>query len=419
MDLDNTAKPRTFFAFGLNHKTAPVEVREKLYVDERDVPAFLELLRPALAECVILSTCNRTEIYAVSDSQNIDLDHYKNLLIEFKRASGDVSDDHFFSLISCTATQQLLSVATSIDSRIIGDSQILRQLRTAYSIATDHGFTGKILNQLFQRAFKIGKQTYTRSSIHDGAVSASLAAVELAVEQFGSLAGRTAVVIGAGEMAHQTAEALANRRIGKLLVTNRTRTYADEMLQGLRQSYNIEGSVIDFESLENFLPEADIVISSTGSEDPILFASDFAGQLRKTLVIDIAVPRDVDESVADCDNVILKNIDDLNIVVDGTRERRLKDLPKVREMIRQEMIDFLTWYYTLPLLPEYEKTGVKPNVEQTREVLRIKEFLTQNIEEIHGLYAQIKGDFNQDLASHFELIARLQAMKQHAFAAGV
>jgi glutamyl-tRNA reductase len=414
--LRSTRYPKTFFAFGLNHKTAPVEIREKLYIDEADIPAFLELLRPAMAECVVLSTCNRTEIYAVSDTLHIDLDQYKKLLIEFKGAGGDVSDEHFFSMISCTATQQLFRVATSIDSRIIGDSQILRQLRTAYSIACEQGFTGKILNQLFQRAFKIGKQTYSRTSIHDGAVSASLAAVELAIGQFSSLAGRTALVIGAGEIAHQTAEALVNRKVGRLFVTNRTREHADEMLHSLGQRFSLDGGVIDFASFKNILPEADVVLSSTGSEEPILFAEDFAHQNRKTVVIDIAVPRDVDEAVGACDNVILKNIDDLNLVVDSTREMRLRDLPKVRDMIRHEMVDFLTWYYTLPLLPEYEKTGVKPSVGQTREVLKIKEFLNQNIDEIHNLYALSNGDFNEDLASHLDLIERLQSMKQRAFA---
>jgi glutamyl-tRNA reductase len=359
--LEESAIPKTFFAFGLNHKTAPVEVREKLHIDEADVPAFIELLRETLSECVILSTCNRTEIYAVSDSPDIDLDHYKNLLIDFKGATGEVKDEHFFALIACAACQQLFNVATSIDSKVIGDSQILRQLRGAYSKAQDHGFTGKILNQLLQRAFKLGKQTYNETNIHDGAVSASLAAVELATEQFGSLKNRTALVIGAGEMARQTAEALSNKKIGKLYITNRTRSHAEELLTDLRRTSSFEGGSIGFEHFRSFLPAVDIVITSTGSDEPIIFAKDLDQQRRETLVVDIAVPRDVDKSVAFCKNVVLKNIDDLNSIVDGTREKRLKDLPKVRKMIMHEMVDFLTWYYTLPLLPAYEKTGVKPS----------------------------------------------------------
>jgi glutamyl-tRNA reductase len=417
--LEESAIPKTFFAFGLNHKTAPVEIREKVHIDEGEVPVFLDLMRKTLSECVILSTCNRTEIYAVSDSPDIDLDYYKDLLIEFKGAKGEVKDEHFFALISCAACQQLFNVATSIDSKVIGDSQILRQLRGAYSKALDHGFTGKVMHQLLQRAFKLGKQTYNETNIHDGAVSASLAAVELAIEQFGSLRNRTALVIGAGVMARQTAEALANKKVGKLLVTNRTRLHAEEMLDSLKRDLDIEGEVISFESFRGILPDVDVVITSTGSEQPILFAKDFAHQKREAIVVDIAVPRDVDESVADCKNVVLKNIDDLNSIVDGTREKRLKDLPKVRKMIMHEMVDFLTWYYTLPLMPAYEKTGVKPSREQTREVLRIKEFLNQNVSEIHRLYARTNGNFNEDLASHFDLVKRLQSMKQRSFAAGV
>ena len=276
--LGDSATPKTFFAFGLNHKTAPVEVREKLYLEEAEVPLFLDLMRETLSECVILSTCNRTEIYAVSDSPEIDLDHFKNLLIEFKGAEGEVRDEHFFALISCAACQQLFNVATSIDSKVIGDSQILRQLRGAYSKALEHGFTGKIMHQLLQRAFKLGKQTYNETDIHDGAVSASLAAVELAMEQFGSLRNRTALVIGAGEMARQTAEALANRKVGKLLVTNRTRLNAEEMLESLKRDLDIDGEAIAFETFRSILPSVDIVITSTGSDEPILFAKDFADQ---------------------------------------------------------------------------------------------------------------------------------------------
>ena len=419
VELRGTAIPKTFFAFGLNHKTAPVEVREKLHIEEAEVPVFLDLLRETLSECVILSTCNRTEIYAVSDSSDIDLNYYKDLLINFKGASGEVRDEHFFALISCAACQQLFNVATSIDSKVIGDSQILRQLRGAYSRSQDHGFTGKILNQLIQRAFKLGKQTYNETNIHDGAVSASLAAVELAIEKFSSLQNRTALVIGAGEMARQTAEALINKKVGKLLVTNRTRINAEEMLDSLRKDFSFDGSVVSFESFKSVLPDVDMVITSTGSEEPILFARDFAAQSNETIVVDIAVPRDVDESVAYCTNVTLKNIDDLNSIVDGTREKRLKDLPKVRKMIMHEMVDFLTWYYTLPLMPAYEKTGVKPSKEQTIEVLKIKDFLNQNVSEIHRLYARTKGDFNEDLASHFDLVKRLQSMKESSFAAGV
>ena len=409
--------PKTLFAFGLNHKTAPVEIREKLYVSEADVPALLAKFKETLSECLILSTCNRTEIYGVSESQDVDIDYYKNLLIDFKGAQGQVEDEHFFTHISCSACQQLFHVSTSIDSKVIGDLQILRQLRGAYFLAQENGTTGKIINQLLQRAFKVGKLTYNETAIHEGAVSVSLAAVETAIRTFGSLRGRKVLVIGAGEMARLTAETLVAKKVGKLLVTNRTRAHAEELLSTLRETEEFDGEVLDFENFKTALKDVDIVISSTGAPDPILYKRDFADQLEKVLVIDIAVPRDVDVAVAEHPNVILKNIDDLNSIVDGNQEKRMRDLPKVKKLIMNEMVDFLTWYYTLPLLPEYEKTGVKPSRQQSDEVLRIKQFLANNVSEIHRLYANAHGNFKDDLESHFDLINRLQTMKARTFSA--
>ena len=413
--LNNTGTPSTLFAFGINHKTAPVEVREKLFLSDAEVREFLALVDDKLPECLILSTCNRTEIYGVTDSPEFDITYFKDLLIDFKGAHDYVRDEHFFELISCSACQQLFSVATSIDSKVVGDLQILRQLRTSYSLAREEGMAGKVLNQLLQRAFKVGKQTFTETSIHEGAVSASLAAVEMALEVFGSLRDRKVLVLGAGETARLTAEALLNKHVQKLIVSNRTRGHAVELLGSLELG-DTEASVIDFEDFGNHLKDVDIVISSTGAQMPIIVADDLAGQIRKILLIDIAVPRDIDPAVAELPNVTLRNIDDLHTIVNENHERRLKDLPKVKKLIAQEMVDFLTWYYTLPLLPACEKSGEKPPAEQKSEILKIKKFLNENVSEIHKLYAGSKGDFKDDLDSHFALVNRLQSMKAQAFA---
>ena len=403
--------PGTLFAFGLNYKTAPVEVREKLYLDEREIQTFLDAVRDRVSECMVVSTCNRTEVYAVSNSAQIDLDFLRNVLLDIKGAQGLVGEEHFFGLISCAACQQLFNVATSIDSRVIGDSQILRQLRSAYSAARASGYTGKILNQLVQRAFKLGKTTYTETNIHDGAVSVSLAAVEQAIRTFGSLRGKTAMVIGAGETARLTAEALINTRIGRLIFTNRTRSHAEDLMAALKADFMFEGDVYDFEDMRTCLPQAEIIISSTGSPEPILYEKDFDRQENKTLVIDIAVPRDIDESVANNNVVILRNIDDLNLIIDENHDRRLADLPKVKKMIVKEMVDFLSWYYLLPIMPACEKTGTKPSAEQKAEILQTKELLMQHVPEIHRLAAQAGGDFHQDLSSHQALINKLQSVK--------
>jgi glutamyl-tRNA reductase len=402
-------RTKTLFAVGINHKTAPVEIREKLHLREDEIPRFLDLLRQTLAECVVLSTCNRTEIYGVSESDDIDVEYYENLLIRFKDAGETVDRSHFFEYISCAATQQLFNVATSIDSRVIGDSQILRQLRAAYDVARQHGCTGKVLNQLLQRAFKLGKTTYTETSIHDGAVSVSLAAVELGVQTFGSLRGRTAMIIGAGEMARCTAEALVNKRIARILVANRTRGHAEELVASLGTPIDCE--VLDLDNFKDHLSETDVIVSSTGSDDIILFADDLAGIDKKMLVIDIAVPRDVDIAVADLPNTVLKNIDDLRSVIDSHHERRQGDLPKVKKLIIEEMVEFLVWYYSLPIMPVCERTGAKPSPEVTYEILQVKQFLNRNLSEIHRLAAKSGGDFYEDLSSHFLLIDKLQSMK--------
>ena len=415
----NQVYPQTLFAFGINHKTAPVEIRERLHLSDDEIPLLINQLRVALAECVVVSTCNRTEIYGVSESGEIDINYFRDILIDFKDARSFVRDEHFFALISCSACQQLFNVATSIDSKIIGDSQILRQLRSAYSIAQKNGHTGKVLNQLLQRAFKLGKTTSTDTLIHDGAISVSFAAVELGVETIGSLRDRTVLVIGAGEMARFTAEALINKRVGKILVTNRTLSHTEEMVSALRTDLSFECEILNFEDFKASLADVDMIVSSTGSVDPILNKADFPVLNKTLLVIDIAVPRDVDPAVAEVPNVTLRNIDDLRSVIDESYQKRVKDLPKVKKMVVDEMVEFLTWYYSLPIMPTHERTGTKPSPEQTAEILRVKAFLNQNLSEIHGLAAKSGGDFYEDLQNHFSLIRRLQTLKAETFATAV
>lgn len=355
-------------------------------------------------------------MYGVTDAFNVDPDYYKQLLIDFKNAGDYVRDEHFFTFLSCSACQQLFSVATSIDSKIIGDTQILKQLRAAYSIAGKSAATGKILNQLLQRAFKIGKKTYTDTSIHDGAVSVSLAAAELAVETFGSLGGRRVLIAGAGETARLTAEALINKGVSKILVSNRTRSHAEELLASLHRTFSFEGEVVNFEEFGKRLTEAEIVITSTSSPEPILYARDFDGRTEKILVIDVAVPRNVEAAAGKCQNVILRNIDDLHSIIGTNREKRMSDLPRVKRLIANEMADFLMWYYALPLMPAYEKTAARPEPAQTAEILRIKSFLTQNLSEIHKVATRSTGNFGRDFEDHISLIRTLQAGKAAAFA---
>jgi len=413
--LEKIADQQMLFAFGLNHKTAPIEVREKLYITEAEIPEVLAKLKETLSECIILSTCNRTEIYGVCDSATVDLDFYKDLIIEFKNARETVKREHFFTFISCAACQQLFKVATSIDSKIVGDTQILQQLRNAYFLAKNNQTTGKVLNQLSQRAFKIGKKTYTETSIHKGAVSISLAAVELALETFGSLKDKSVLIVGAGETAKMTAECLIKKQVGKIYITNRTREHAEELLTILHKNHHFDSEILDFNDFRSYLNETDIVISSTSSLEPILTAEHFASQSDKILLIDIAIPRDIEPSVARNKNVVLKNIDDLHALVDRNFERRMKDLPHVKKLIIKEMSDFLMWYYSLPLLPVFQKTRTKPDREIVSEILKIKEFLIKNVSHLHKLAMRNNGNAKDDLQNHIQLVEKLQAMKKASF----
>jgi len=403
------------FAFGLNHKTAPIEVREKLYITEAEIPEVLAKLKETLSECIILSTCNRTEIYGVCDSPGVDLDFYKDLIIEFKNAQETVKKEHFFTFISCAACQQLFKVATSVDSKIVGDTQILQQLRNAYFLAKDNRSTGKILNQLSQRAFKIGKKTYTETSIHKGAISISLAAVELANETFGSIKNKAILIVGAGETAKMTAECLIKKQVGKIYITNRTREHAEELLTNLHKNHHFESEIIDFNDFKNYLGKTDIVISSTSSPEPLLRQEDFIGQTNKILLIDIAIPRDIEPAAAENNNVVLKNVDDLHSIVDRNFERRMKDLPHVKKIIMQEMGDFLMWYYSLPLLPVFQKTRTKPDESVVKEIVKVKEFLIKNVSHLHKLAMRNNGSAKDDLQNHIELVEKLQALKNASF----
>lgn len=413
--MEATNSQGLLFAIGINHKTAPLEAREKLFIHDTEIPELLALLRQTLSECVILSTCNRTEIYGVCNEQTIDLDFYKELLIEFKSAGNVVEKDHFFTFVSCAACRQLFNVATSVDSKIIGDTQILQQFKSAYHTAKDLDATGRILNQLSQRAFKIGKKVYTETTIHKGAVSISLAGVRLAKEILGTLADKRILVVGAGETAELTAKCLLKQQVGKIFFTNRTKENTEKLLSNLRKSHRFNGEILDFEDFRADLNKFDLVISSTSATEPILRQEDFAAQTNEILLVDIAMPRDIALDVTKNELVTLKNIDDLNQLIDRNYERRMENLPGVKKIIMKEMGEFLMWYYSLSLMPNFKKTHTKPDRKTVGEILKIKSFLMENVSELHKLAMKSKGNDTDDLQNHFELVKKLQVLKQETF----
>jgi glutamyl-tRNA reductase len=266
---------------------------------------------------------------------------------------------------------------------------------------------------MFQRSFKIGKQVRTETNLHRGAVSISSAAVELAQKTLSTLADKTVLIIGAGSMARLTAEYLMKKKVGRIFITNRTRAHADELLESLRAEGDFAGEVIDFTEFKKHLNETDLVISSTAAPGHILEKADLAAQTNRILLIDIAVPRDIAPEAAASDMVELKNIDDLNAIVDKNHQRRMSDLPLVNQIIMKEMSDFLIWYYSLPLLPAKLQGGAKPDAATQKEIVRVKEFLLGNLPHLHKLAMQKGTDF----AGHIEVVNTLVAMKQAAFEA--
>lgn len=422
--VENNLDSPVLFMFGINHKTAPVEIREKLYIQESELPEILDVLCMSLDECVITSTCNRTEVFCVSNSPDFEISYFKDLLLNYKNATDAVELDHFFELSSCPATRHLFQVVTSLDSKVIGDSQILGQVRQAYSIAQSNGSTGKVLNQLFQRALMVGKRTFTETPIHKGAVSVSMAAVELANEVYGDIKGRSVLIIGAGETAQLTAECLIKQKVGSLLVTNRTYHHAKEMADHLASKFDFPCETVPFASFKDRLNSTDIVISSTSSPDPILLESNLSSQTNQILLVDIAVPRDIDENVVNNPHVTLKNIDDLNAALDTNHQKRLDGIPAANQIISKELGSFLMWYYALPLMHP-SINGDSDNDEHgtrtAKEMIKIKTFLNANADEFHKL-AMLSGcDFQTELKYHSQLVERLRSARysfEEALAAG-
>ena len=245
------------------------------------------------------------------------------------------------------------------------------------------------------------------------AVSISLVAVELANEIFGSLQNKNILIVGAGETAKLTAECLMKRAVGKIKITNRTRENAEELLTNLQKSNRFESEIVDFADFKNHLNETDIVISSTSAPEPILSFADFVNQTNKILLIDLAVPRDIAPEVGALKNVVLKNVDDLHQIIDRNYQRRMADLPLVKRNIMREMSDFLVWYYSLPLLPNALRGGVKPDAATLKEIVGVKEFLLKNVSQVHKL-AMRNGAEN--FAGHVAVVNELAAMKRAAVA---
>jgi len=337
------------YLVGLNYKTAPVEVRERFALSD---PAVLEKgivdLTGNIRECMILSTCNRVELLAVGQGNVQEF-----LLNSWARARGESMDTlqpYTYSYSGDTAIRHLFTVASSLDSMVLGEPQILGQLKDAYRDALAKRQVKGILNRLLHKAFSVAKRIRTETAIASSAVSISYAAVELAKRIFDDMGKTHAMLIGAGEMAELAATHLVNAGITSVRVSNRTHERAVQ----LARQYG--GEAVPFVDLLEHLADVDIVISSTGAHEPIILAKDMRDVLHKRknkpmFFIDIAVPRDIDPDVNALDNIYLYDIDDLQEVVEENLASRREEALRGHEIVAEETETFCAWMKSLRLQP--------------------------------------------------------------------
>ncbi|MDB5294999.1 MAG: hemA [Phycisphaerales bacterium] len=334
---------------GLNHTTAPLEVRERLAFSAAERDAAVRALRERFPGCeaVLLSTCNRVELYVARGGSHHHptptADELTDFLADAHRLPADPFRRHLYHKAGPDAARHLFRVAGSLDSLVLGENQILGQVRDAYEAAKANACTGAVLNPLFQRAVSAGKQVRTETALADGRTSVASVAVDYAKRIFETFADKTALCIGAGKMAGLVLEHLAELKPGRLLLTNRDPRKAEAL------AARFGGQPVPFENLADHLAAADIVVTSTGSTDPIITKKAFEGVLRRrryrpVFLIDIAVPRDVEAAVGDLDRVYLYNVDDLQQAVAHTQQQRRSSVDAADAIVDQHVAAFAAWH---------------------------------------------------------------------------
>lgn len=329
---------------GINYRSATVELREPFSVDAKGLQHALAKLRslPSVLEAVLVSTCNRTEVYAVCDDVSAARGEVESFYADLSGLASYSFQNTLYTYRDAEAVSHLMRVVTGLDSMVIGETQILGQVRTAFLGAQSEGMTGLIFNHLFQTAVAFGKRVQTETGIGQSAVSVSYAAAMLAKKVFTSLSDKTALIIGAGKMAELTLTHLRAQGIGHVLVMNRTRSRADELAD------QHGGEAVAFEKLCAAVARADIIVSSTGARGYVL-TPEMAGpalrrrKSRPLFCIDIAVPRDIDPAMARLDGVYVYDIDDLQDVVSVSVSLRRQEAERVQSMIASEVSAFYGW----------------------------------------------------------------------------
>lgn len=336
----------SLLAFGINHHTAPVEIRERVVFSEATMPGALTQLKDetGVEEAAILSTCNRTEIYCSLDQ--LRPDEPIRWFIDFHGLNQQQLTPFMYLHPDANAVKHMLRVAAGLDSMVLGEPQVLGQLKHAYESALNAGSIGKLLGRLFQHSFRVAKQIRTNTMIGSHPVSVAFAAVRLAQQIFGNLSNQTALLIGAGDTIELVARHLHENGLKRMIIANRTL----ERSQNLARSYS--GYAITLGDIPIHLAEADIVISSTASQLPILGkgAIERAIKLRKhrpMFMLDIAVPRDIEPEAGELADVYLYTVDDLREVIEQNMNNRKQAAVQAEEIIDTQVVHFMDWLHSL------------------------------------------------------------------------
>lgn len=337
---------------GLNHRTAPVEVRERVsFTAEQARRAADELrARGILEESLVLSTCNRSEVYGVPpESSHECAPGLSSFLSEFHSVRPDVLGVSLYHHYDREAVQHLFRVAAGLDSLLLGEAEILGQVREAYRFAHEHGATGPVLNRLFQGALEVGKRVRSETELGARPMSVASAGVKLAERIFGKLNERSALVVGAGTISEQVVSQLRDRRIAHLMVMNRSRDRAEELAK------QFGGKVVGWGEWEAALRSPDVVVSSVAAEEPILHRETVGRAMetrgnRALFLMDLGLPRNIDANVAKLYNVYLYTMDDLSDIVQQNRNARESEVPRAQGIVEEHVGKFLSWQASVELV---------------------------------------------------------------------
>lgn len=374
------------FVIGLSWRTAPVAVREKLAFADDELSSTLQSITslPHIGEAMLISTCNRVEIYGATartapvSALDAATGEVRSFLARSRGVQAEGLAGNLYEHTDAEAVRHAFRVASALDSLVVGEAQILGQLKSAYGVATSAGTTGPMLGRCMERAFGVAKRVRNETGISRGAANVSSVAVELAQHVFVDLGGKTVLVVGAGKMSALAVRHLRGAGAGSILVTNRSPEKAEALAQ------EVDGTARPWEQLESLLALADVVITSTGARQPVLTKALFKRVMRQRryqpiVVIDIAVPRDAEPAIGELDGVYLFDIDDLERVVAANLKERAKEAEVASRLVEDEVVQFERWLSSQRVVPtiralrEHFTAVARTEVERTLQALAAEE----------------------------------------------